>query len=66
MIQILALMALLGAFTFMGMGISVANSIEAKESKISENIMTVIMILGIASFLIGFFGLLIGGIFFWK
>lgn len=66
MIQILTLMAFLGAFTFIGMGISVANSIEAKESKIAENIMTIIMLLGIASFLIGFFGLLIGGILFWK
>ena len=66
MIQVLALMAFLGAFTFIGMGLCLANSIEAKESKTASNIMTVIMILGIASFLIGFFGLLIGGIFFWK
>lgn len=66
MIQILELMAFLGAFTFIGMGISIANSIEAKESKIASKIMFIIMILGIASFLIGFLGLLIGGIFFWK
>jgi len=64
--QIFALMAFLGAFTFLGMGLSIANSIEAKESVKTANIMTVIMILGIVSFLIGFFGLIIGGIFFWK
>lgn len=64
--QILVLMAFLGAFTFLSMGLCLANSIEAKESQKTANIMLVIMILGIASFLIGFFGLLIGGIFFWK
>ena len=64
--QILSLMAFLGAFTFLSMGLCIANSIEAKESEKTTNIMLVIMILGIASFLIGFFGLLIGGIFFWK
>lgn len=64
--QILVLMALVGAFTFLSMGLCVANSIEAKESAKTVNIMTLIMIVGILSFLIGFFGLLIGGIFFWK
>jgi hypothetical protein len=64
--QILSLMAFLEAFTFLSMGLCVANSIEAKESVRTANIMIVIMILGIVSFLIGFFGLLIGGIFFWK
>lgn len=64
--QILSLMAFLGAFTFIGMGLSIVNSIEAKESARTANIMLVVMILGIVSFLIGFFGLLIGGIFFWK
>ena len=64
--QIFALMAFLGAFIFISMGLCVANSIEAKESVKTANIMTVIMFLGIASFLIGFFGLIIGGIFFWK
>lgn len=64
--QILSLMAFLGAFTFLSMGLYVANSIEAKKSVRTDNIMLVIMVLGIVSFLIGFFGLLIGGIFFWK
>lgn len=64
--QILSLMAFLGAFTFLAMGLCVANSIEAKESEKTANIMIVIMILGVISFLIGIFGLLIGGIFFWK
>lgn len=63
--QILSLMAFLGAFTFIiGMGLCIANSIEAKESEKTANIMLVIMILGIVSFLIGFLGVLIVGIFF--
>ena len=53
--QILSLMTFLGAFTFIGMGLY----IEAKESEKTTNRMIVIIILGIASFLIGFFGLLI-------
>lgn len=61
--QILGLMAFLGAFTFLGMGLSIANSIEAKESEKTANIMLIIMILGIISFLIGFFGLIIYGIY---
>ena len=64
--QILVLMAFLGAFTFLAMGLCLANSIEAKESEKTSNIMLIIMFVGILSFLIGFFGLLIGGIFFWK
>lgn len=62
--QILSLMAFFGAFTFIGMGLCIANSIEAKESVRTANIMIIIMILGIASLLIGFFGLIIMGIFF--
>lgn len=61
--QILALMTFLGAFTFLSMGLCIANSIEAKESERTSNIMLFIMFIGIASFLIGFFGLLILGIF---
>lgn len=57
--QILAVMAFLGGFTFLAMGLSVANSIEAKESQKASNIMMIIGIIGILSFLIGFFGLLI-------
>lgn len=60
--QIFTLMAFLGAFTFISMGICIANSIEAKESKMASNIMFVIMILGTVSFLVGFFGLVILGI----
>ena len=48
--QILSLMAFLGAFTFLSMGLCVANSIEAKESVRTANIMIVIMILGIVPF----------------
>lgn len=59
--QIFALMAILGAFTFIGMGLSVANSIEAKESETASNIMIVLMLIGIISFLVGFFGLIIVG-----
>jgi len=61
--QILTLMAFLGAFIFLAMGLCIANSIEAKESRKAENIILVIMILGIASSLIGFFGLFIYWIF---
>ena len=57
--QFFALMAFLGAFLFLGMGLSLANSIEAKESETASNIMTFLMISGILSFLIGFFGLMI-------
>lgn len=57
--QILALMAILGGVTFFSMGLCMANSIEAKESKRNYNIMFVIFLLGFASFLIGFFGILI-------
>lgn len=57
--QIFALMAFLGGFIFISMGLCVANSIEAKESKIVSNIMTFISILGMVSFLVGFFGLLL-------
>lgn len=64
MAQIFALMAFLGAFTLLGMGLCIANSIEARESEKTAKIMTVILILGILSFLIGFFGLIIGVIFF--
>ena len=51
--QIFALMAYSGAFTFVSIGFS-----EAKESKKTANRMTIIMVLGILSFLVGFFGLI--------
>jgi hypothetical protein len=62
MTQIFILMAILGGFTFLGMGLCIGNSIEAKESEKTANIMTVIMLLGVCSFLIGFVGLVVMGI----
>lgn len=62
-IQVLGIMAFMGGFLFLAMGLSIANSIEAKESKLASNIMTGIMILAILSFLIGMFGLIVIGIF---
>jgi uncharacterized protein with PQ loop repeat len=57
--EIFGLMAFVGAFTFIAMGLCIANSIEAKESKVVASTMTIIMVIGIACFLIGFFGILI-------
>jgi hypothetical protein len=62
MTQIFILMAILGGFTFLGMGLSIGNSIEAKESEKTANIMTIIMLFGVASFIIGFVGLVVMGI----
>lgn len=61
--QILTLMAILGGFTIFSMGLCISNSIEAKKSKRNYNIMFVIFLLGLASFLIGFFGVLIRTLF---
>lgn len=60
--EILSLMAILGAFIFLGMGLCLGNSIEAKDSEKTANIMLILMLIGIASFLVGFFGLIIFGI----
>jgi hypothetical protein len=60
--QIFILMAILGGFTFLGMGLSIGNSIEAKESENAANVMLVIMLLGIASFIIGIIGCIVMGI----
>lgn len=57
--QILVLMILLGAFTFISMGLCAANSIEAYKSKKVANIMTVLTIIGMLSFLVGLCGVLI-------
>jgi hypothetical protein len=46
----------LGAFVFISFGFCSANSIEAKESKLSENAFTIISVLGLFSFLIGLVG----------
>lgn len=57
MIQIFALMAFLGGFSFIGFGICVANSIEAEKSEKTSNIMTVLSVTGMLSFIIGLIGL---------
>jgi hypothetical protein len=61
--QILCLTAFLGAFTFVAMGLCIGNSIEAKESKKTADIMTIIGLIGLACFLVGFFGVVFYRIF---
>lgn len=60
--QILGLMTLLGGFGFISMGLCVANSIEDKESEKVANVLTIIMVASMVSFLIGIIGLIIYGI----
>jgi hypothetical protein len=57
--QIFFLMAFLGGFSFIGFGLCVANSIEAKESEKIANIMTAFSVIGAICFLIGLIGLFI-------
>jgi uncharacterized membrane protein len=57
--QVLALMIFLGGFTFITMGLCVANSIEAKESKRVAIIMTGITVLGALSLVVGLIGIII-------
>lgn len=52
-------MMVLGAFVFISMGLSIANSIEARQSKLAANIMTGIFLLGILAFIVGFLGYII-------
>ena len=59
MIQLFGLMAFLGGFSFIGFGICVANSIEAKESNKVANIMTGLSVVGALSFIIGLIGLFV-------
>ena len=59
MIQIFGLMVLLGGFSFIGFGICVANSIEAKESEKVANIITGLSVTGMLSFIIGLIGLFV-------
>jgi hypothetical protein len=56
--QIFAIMAFVGGFLFLSMGLSLSNSIEAKESELVSKILTVLLVIGLAFFLIGFLGLL--------
>ena len=57
--QVLALMIFLGGFTFITMGLCVANSIEAKENKRVAIVMTGITVAGALSFIIGLIGIII-------
>jgi hypothetical protein len=54
-----AMLAFLGAFLCLSMAICVAVSIEAKESELVSKIMTVLLIIGLGCFLVGFFGSII-------
>jgi hypothetical protein len=57
--EILGAMAFIGGFTFIAMGFSIANSIQAKKSEKTANLMTIVLVLAMISCMIGFFGLLI-------
>jgi hypothetical protein len=57
--EIFRTMAFIGAFTFIAMGFSIANSIQAKKSEKTANLMTIILVLAMISCIIGFFGFLI-------
>lgn len=57
--QIFILMMILGMFSFLGFGISSANSIEAKNNIIVGNILTFLTFIGLLSFLVGFCGLIV-------
>jgi hypothetical protein len=57
--ELFAIMAFLGAFLVLSMAICVAVSIEAKESELVSKIMTVLLIIGLGCFLVGFFGSII-------
>lgn len=59
MIQIFGLMVLLGGFSFIGFGICVANSIEAKQSEKVANVMSVLSVAGVLSFITGLIGLFV-------
>lgn len=52
--QISVLMICLGMFTFLGCGISSVNSIEAKESETTANILGVLAFIGGICFILGF------------
>lgn len=51
--QISALLIIIGFFTFLGCGLSCANSIEAKESENTANVLGVLTALGCLTALVG-------------
>lgn len=57
--QISVLLIIIGSFLFLGCGISVANSIEAKESKKVADVLTVFTVLGMLMCIIGLIGLML-------
>ena len=57
--EIFRTMAFIGGFTFIAMGFSIANSIQAKKSEKTANLMTIILVLAMISCIIGLFGFLI-------
>lgn len=56
MIQTFSIMMSLGAFVFISFGFCSVNSIEAKKSKLAENALTIISVIGLVSFFIGLVG----------
>ena len=61
--EIFILMVICGGFAFLGFGLCVANSIEAKENKNVEILLTGLTVVGVLFFLIGLIGLIITQIF---
>jgi hypothetical protein len=61
--EIFILMAICGGFAFLCFGLCVANSIEAKENKSVEILLTGFSVVGVLFFLIGLIGLIITQIF---
>lgn len=59
MIEIFLLMVLVGGFSFIGFGISAANSIEAKQSEKVGNVMVVLSFAGVLLFIAGLIGLFV-------
>lgn len=57
--EIFKIMILFGGLAFMSFGICVANSIEARENKVIENILTALTAISALLFLVGLFGIII-------
>lgn len=51
--QTATLLMVIGIFTFLGCGISVANSSEARRNEKTANVLTVFSVIGILMFIIG-------------
>lgn len=59
MMEVFGLMTLLGGFSFLGFGLCVANSIEAKDSRVVEGVLAILTLVGALSFVIGVIGFIV-------